>query len=307
MPAQSMNAAQWALLFILSLLWGGSFIGAEVALAELPPLSVVFARVALAALALQVVVRLRGLAMPRGLRGWAPYAVMGLFNNAVPFSLIVWGQTHLTGGLAAILNATTPLFTVLLAHLLGAEALTRARLVGIALGIAGVVVLVGAPALAPTGVELLAHLAILGAAVSYACASLWGRRFSGRPVLITAAAQVSCSSVMMLPLVLLVDRPWTLPLPGAATWVALLVLGLACTALAYLLYFRLLATAGATNLMLVTVLIPPSAVLLGAALLEETVSAPQLAGMACIGLGLLVLDGRPWARLRRWTAAARGA
>ena len=300
MQSQVMTAMQWTLLGLLSLLWGGSFVGAEVALRELAPFSVVFARVALAALALLLVVRWRGLSMPRGIAGWAPFLVMGLLNNVVPFSLIVWGQTRIGAGLAAVLNATTPLFAVLLAHALGQEHLSVRRVLAVAGGVAGVAVLVGPSALAGLDAETGAQLAVLGAALSYAFAGVFGRRFRSQPVLVTATGQVTASSLLLLPVVLLVEPPWQQAMPGAATLFALLALGLLSTAVAYLLYFHLLATAGATNLLLVTLLIPVSAMAMAALLLGEAVGARQLLGMSLIGLALLLLDGRVlgWFRAR---------
>ncbi len=300
MQSQVMTPMQWTLLGLLSLLWGGSFVGAEVALRELAPFSVVFARVALAALALLLVVRWRGLSMPRGIAGWAPFLVMGLLNNVVPFSLIVWGQTRIGAGLAAVLNATTPLFAVLLAHALGQEHLSVRRVLAVAGGVAGVAVLVGPSALAGLDAETGAQLAVLGAALSYAFAGVFGRRFRSQPVLVTATGQVTASSLLLLPVVLLVEPPWQQAMPGAATLFALLALGLLSTAVAYLLYFHLLATAGATNLLLVTLLIPVSAMAMAALLLGEAVGARQLLGMSLIGLALLLLDGRVlgWFRAR---------
>ena len=294
-----MTSAQWGLLALLSLLWGGSFVGAEVALREFSPLTVVFARVALAAIALLLVVRWRGLAMPRGVAGWLPFLLMGLINNVLPFCLIVWGQTRIGAGLAAILNATTPLFAVVLAHLLGQERLAGRRVAAIAGGVVGVAILVGPTALSGFGAQGFAQIAVLGAALSYACASVYGRRFREQPALVTAAGQVTGSSLLLLPVVLLFDPPWQHAMPGIQTLVALLTLGLLSTAAAYIIYFRLLASAGATNLMLVTLLVPVSAIAMAAVLLDEAMGVRQLSGMTCIGLALLLLDGRPLTWLRK--------
>lgn len=298
--APAMGPVEWGLLVALSVLWGGSFLFVEVALAGLAPFSVVLARVGLAALALQLAVLVVGRRMPVSLAAWRPFFVMGALNNLLPFCLIVWAQTRITGGLASILNATTPLFTVLLGHRLTRdEPMTARRLAGVALGFLGVAVLLGADLLAGLGDDALAQLAVLGAAVSYALAGLFGRRFRAQPAIVTAAGQVSATTAMLLPIALLHDRLWTLPMPGAATWGALLGLALFSTALAYVVYFRLLATAGAVNLLLVTFLIPVSALLLGAAFLGERLEPRQFAGMALIGLGLAAIDGRLVSRLRR--------
>lgn len=305
MTAPRMGTTEWLLLILLSVLWGGAFLFGKVAVAELRPFTVVLGRVALAAVVLLAVVRAAGLPLPATPRAWAPFFVLGLLNNIVPFSLIFWGQTQIASGLAAILNATTPLFGVVLAHWLTPdERMTGARLGGVLLGMAGVAVIVGPAALAGAGLNLLAQFAVLGAALSYGCAGIYGRRFRGTPPLVTAAGQVTASALMILPVVLLVDRPWEGAMPGAATWGALVGIALLGTAGAYVLYFRILATAGATNALLVTFLIPVSALLLGAAVLDEVIEARQLAGMALIGLGLAVIDGRPLARLRRLAPAS---
>ncbi|WP_225771344.1 DMT family transporter [Inquilinus sp. Marseille-Q2685] len=295
-----MGIADWLLLIALSLVWGGSFFFSKVAVAELPPLTIVLVRVGLAAIALLPVLRLAGLSMPRDRRIWMAFFGMGVLNNLIPFCLIVWGQTRIGSGLAAILNATTPLFTVLVAHVLTVdEKLTPKRLSGVLLGLAGVVVLIGPQVLGGLGGEVTAQLAILGAALSYAFAGIFGRRFRGLPPMVTATGQVGATSLMMLPIVCLVDRPWTLPMPSGATLLSLGGLALLSTSLAYVLYFKLLARVGATNTVLVTLLIPPSAMLLGHLVLGEVLAGRAWAGMALIGLGLIALDGRLFARVWR--------
>lgn len=290
----------WMLLLTLAGLWGGSFLLAKIAVADIPPLTLVLARVGLAAVALWTVVVATRLPVPRDRASWAAFAVMGLLNNAVPFTLIFWGQTRIDSGLASILNATTPLFTVLLAHVVTLdERLTWSRLAGVLLGMAGVVVIIGPQELAGLGGDLAGQLAVVGAAFSYACAGLWGRRFRGRPPMVTAAGQVTMSALMMIPLVAMVDRPWSLPPPSTASVAAVLTLALVATALAYVLYFRILAVAGATSLLLVTFLIPPVAILLGVVVLGERLAMADLAGMALIGLGLAAIDGRLTTFLRR--------
>ncbi len=301
-----MGRLEWGLLLALSVLWGGSFFFVGVAVAALPPFTIVLARVAMAALALLAFARATGLAMPVSPRAWGAFAAMGALNNVIPFSLIVWGQTQIASGLAAILNATTPLFTVVLAHLLTRdERLTPGRLAGVLVGFAGVAVMIGLPALTGLGGDPLPQVAVVGAALSYALAGIFGRRFRHLAPAVTAAGQASASAVMMLPVALLAEHPWTLPAPGAAVLAALVGLALLSTALAYLLYFRILAAAGATNLLLVTFLIPVSALLLGTLVLGERLELRQVAGVALIGLGLAAIDGRPAARLTRWATARR--
>lgn len=298
--APRMTGFEWFLLFTLSLLWGGSFFFAEVALFELPPMTVVAVRVIGAALILHIVLAFMGRPVRADARTWRAFFIMGLLNNAIPFSLIVWGQTHIASGLAAILNAATPLFALIAAHLWTAdEKLTGARLAGVLTGFAGVAVLVGPGVLGTLGAETWAQIAVLGAAVSYAFAGVFGRRFKGVKPSTAAAGQLTGSSIIMLPLAAFADAPWTLPLPGAEVLCALAGLAALSTALAYVIVFRILSTAGAVNLLLVTLLIPPVAVTLGVLFLNETLGAAQLAGMALIGLGLLFIDGRLLGAFRR--------
>jgi len=287
-----MGAGEWGSLLLLSLLWGGAFFFSKIALDELRPFSVALVRVTIGAAALWCVLLVTGQRMPASPRLWGQFALMGLINNLIPFSLIFWGQTQIASGLAAILNATTPLWTVLLAHWLTQDdRLTSQRIAGVLIGLAGVAVMVGGAAMGGLGLNLLAQLAVIGAALSYAFAVIFGRRFRGLPPLVPAVGQLTCSTLMLLPLVALLDGP-PAALPGTTTLLALLGLGLLSTALAYNLYFRLLATAGATNVAMVTLLIPVSAVLLGTLFLGEQIEPRHYAGMALIALGLLAIDGR---------------
>lgn len=227
-------------------------------------------------------------------------------NNLIPFSLIVWGQTQIASGLASILNATTPLFGVVVAHFFTSdERLTGGRLAGVIIGFSGVAYMIGPAALAEIGANVLGQLAILGAALFYAISGVYARRFSrvGISPLITAAAQITASTFMLIPICLVIDHPWTLPAPAIETWAAVIGLALLSTALAYILFFRILATAGATNILLVTFLIPVSAILLGATLLGERLDPRHFLGMALIFAGLSAIDGRLWRRFAH--AAAR--
>ncbi len=294
-----MGAQAWLLIVALSVVWGGSFFFVEVALRDLPPLTVVLGRVGLAAVVLLFVIRATGQRLPRGLGLWLAFLVMGALNNAIPFSLIVWGQVHIDSGVASILNATTPLFTVLLAHAVTAdEKMTAGRMAGVLLGLAGVAVLIGPEALGGLGAAGLAQIAILGAAASYACASLYGRRFRHLAPVIPAAGMLCASTMLVLPLALMVERPWSL-MPGANAAAAVVGLAVLSTALAYYLYFRILTLAGSTNLMLVTFLVPVSAILLGTAFLGERLGWNALAGLALIFAGLAAVDGRAVAMLKR--------
>jgi len=300
-PAPRMGRTEWLLLVVLAALWGGSFFFAKIAVRDLPPLALVLARVAVAALALHAVVLASGRRMPSSAAAWRAFLGMGLLNNVVPFALIFWGQTRIASGLASILNATTPLFTLVVAHvLLPDERLDRRKVAGVLTGLAGVAVILGPDVLRRATAGLAGQAAVLGAAISYAFAGAFGRRFKrmGLPPLVTACGQVTASTALLVPVVLVAAPPWGLPAPSAATWGAVLALGLACTALAYVIFFRILAVAGAANVMLVTLLVPVSAILLGAAFLGERLAPRHLAGMAVIALALAVIDGRPLAALR---------
>lgn len=269
---------------------------AEIALTALPPFTIVLLRVGLAAAALHLFLLARGTPVPYDSRLWGAFLVMGFLNNVVPFSLLVWGQTQIASGLASILNATTPIFTVLVAHALTRdEKITGGRLAGVLIGFAGVAAMIGPAALAGVAANLLAQIACLGATLSYAFAGVFGRRFARMAVtpVQTAAGQVTASALILLPVVAIVDRPWALAAPDAGIMAAVVVLALLSTAVAYILFFRLLAAAGATNIMLVTLLVPVSAVLLGAVFLEERLAQQHFAGMTLIALGLAAIDGRP--------------
>ncbi|MGI2031722.1 DMT family transporter [Rhizobium panacihumi] len=285
------GASAWALLFVLGLLWGGSFFFARIAVAEVPPFTLVFFRLFLAALALHIFLRGRFGTYPLLRKHWRSFAVLGLINNAIPHTLIFFGQTEIGAGLAAILNATTPIFTVLIANRFTEdEKLSTAKIVGCLLGLAGTIVLIGPGVFTSTAAPLWALILPILAALSYGFAGTYGKRFRGLPAPVTAAGQMTASSIIMLPVMLIADQPWTLAFPSATVVGAILALALLSTALGYLIYFRILALAGATYTSLVTLLVPPSAILLGAIFLHERLDVAEVAGMALIGLGLLVLN-----------------
>ena len=299
-----MTPGEWTALVALSVLWGGAFFFTGVAVRELPPLTIVTSRAILAALALGLIVRATGRRLARGWDVWSAFAIMGLLSVVVPFGLITWGQTRIPSGLAAILVATSPLATVVVAHLLTAdEKMTGNRLLGVAVGFAGVALMIGPRALGRFDGDVLGQLAVLGAAISYAFAAVFGRRFRrmGIGPLETTAGQLTTAAGILLPMALLVESPWTLPMPEAATLAAVVGAALLSTALAYVVYFRILAAAGATNVVLVAFLIPVSAILLGTLVLGERLEVEHFAGMACIAAGLAVIDGR-LLRLVRATA-----
>lgn len=291
-----MSAKDWIRLIGLSLLWGGSFFFVEVALQGLPPLSVVWGRVALGAVFLGIAVIATGGRFPKDRAVWLALIGMGFLNNVVPFTLFALAQGQITGAMAAILNATTPLWSLLLAHVLTVdEKITPPKAVGLALGFTGVVVMMGGMALG----DATASVACLAAAFCYGLAALWSRRFKrlGVAPLSIAWGQVTCSTLMLLPIWLWVDHPWTLAMPPTRVIGAVIAIAALSTALAYLIFFRLLATAGAINLSLVTFLIPVSATLLGVVFLDQALQPQQMAGFGLIAAGLAAIDGRLWRRV----------
>jgi drug/metabolite transporter (DMT)-like permease len=301
-PAPRISTSDWALLVALSVLWGGSFFFAKIAIAEIPPLTLALARVAIAAAILIALARASGEHLHPLLQRWASFALLGFANCALPFTLIFWGQTYIPSGLASIFNATTPIFTALIAHAVTSdEKLTPGKAAAVAMGFGGVAVMLGPDLRNGIAGDLSAQLACLAAAVSYAIAGVFGRRFRDLPPVTVAAGQLSAASVLLLPAAILIDRPWTLSPPSPAVIGALLALAALSTALAYVIYFRVLARAGATNLLLVTFLIPVSAILLGTLVLGERLAPHQLAGMAVIAAALAVMDGRPI----RWLVRGR--
>jgi drug/metabolite transporter (DMT)-like permease len=293
-----MDERDWALLVLLSILWGGSFFFTGIAVRELPPLTIVLARVAIAAVLLLPVLWATGTKLPASLAGWMPFLVMGLLNNVIPFSLIVSGQTQIASGLASVLNATTPLFAVLVMAAAGDEPLAARRVFGVLAGLVGVIILRG-QALEFSGGQTLGMLLCLGGALSYGFSGLWGRRWlAGVPPLTSATCQLICSSVVMLALAGVIERPWLLPAPSLQTWLALLGTAALSTALAYVVFFQILVRSGASNVMLVTLLVPLTAILLGHFVLGEPLEAREIIGACVIAGALLIVDGRALRLLR---------
>ena len=296
--AHRMNAGEWGLLLSLSGLFGLSYLFQKIGLSELPVFSVVLARVGLAAIPLVVILYAVGQRLPTAPGMWAGFMAIALLNNVVPFSLIIGGQQWISTGMTAILIGTTPMISVVLSHLLGDERLTVGRVAGVAVGLAGLVVLVGPEALGGFTLGFMGQLLTLGAALFYTLGAIYGRRFRDVPPLVLSTGQLVCASAIMLPVAAFTDRFWIYPVSGGV-WAALLALAVFGTSLGYFIYFRLLARAGPTNLLLVTLLVPVGATVTGAVFLEEAVTPAALGGMALIFLGLAVIDGRPLAWARR--------
>jgi drug/metabolite transporter (DMT)-like permease len=299
---QQMSMTDIGMLLVLSVLWGGSFFFVEVLIHYLPPLTIVTLRVGLAAITLWGLAFALKLQIPKKKQYWGALAIVGLFSNALPFCLIVWGQTQISSGLASIFNATTSFFTLIIAGIfLSDEQITRQKLIGVICGFLGTTVLIGPEALSRIGGPVLGQLAVIGASISYAISSVYSRRFKGwgMPPLIVVTGQVSMATLILLPITLIIDKPWEQPFIPLVAIGAILGLAIFSTVIAFILFFRLIASAGATNATLVTFLIPISAVLLGVTFLGETLSELQLLGMTLIGLGILVMDGRIGSLLRR--------
>jgi drug/metabolite transporter (DMT)-like permease len=293
------DARDWSLLGLLSVLWGGSFFFNGVVLRELPPLTLVLLRVALAAIILLPMLWVYRIRFPGTPAAWWPYFAIAFLNNVLPFSLIVIGQTHIPSGLASILNATTPLFTVLVMAAAGDEKLQMRRVAGVVTGLIGVIILEGQDFGFKTS-QGFGILLCLAAAFSYGLSALYARRkLSDSPPLATATFQLLASSLMMAVVAAWVERPWQLAMPGVTTWLAMLGLAGLSTALAYIVFFQILRRSGSTNVMLVTLLIPVTAILLGYLVLGESISLREIMGALVIASALLLIDGRVLALFRR--------
>lgn len=303
--APRLDGRGWALLLALAFLWSLSFVLIKVAAAEIPIFTLVLARVGLAALVLHAVALATRMRYPSNPGLLARYGAMGLVNNVLPFALIVYATSRLGAGSASILNATAPIFALVIAHVSTEdEKITPAKLWGIVLGLGGVAAMAGPQAVAGLSGDLTAVGAMLVACFFYGLSAIYGRGFSGVDATVSATCQLSASTLLLLPIVILVDRPWNLPMPGANALGAVIALAVASTALAYVLYYALIKRAGGTNTILVTLIIPVGGVMLAWALLGETFTPSEAAGMLLIGLGLLVIDGRAGRLLRGRAAAA---
>jgi drug/metabolite transporter (DMT)-like permease len=306
MSAPKMTAREWGLLILLSFFWGGAFFLAAVALKEVTHHGLAFFRVLIAALALGLLSALLQLSLPRDWGVWRRIAVLALFSTAIPFTLLYWAQTQIPSGLAAVLNAMTPIFTLLLAHVFTRdEKIDTQRFVGVLAGVCGVIIIVGPTALGGHDGDILAEIAVLGAALCYGIASIFSRRVTGLSPITLSFAQMVVASVYLLPVMLLTGAPLRFGSISLTTVGAVIGIGVLSTALAFVLFFHIAARAGATNAVLVTLMVPVSAILLGVFVLGESLGARQVAGLVLIALGLLINDGRPFAAMRGWITHSR--
>lgn len=294
-----MGVKLWCLIIILSIIWGASFFFVEIAVERMTPLTIVLCRVGFAAFLLLGFVWFTGRKMPKKFGIWSALLALGALNNVIPFSLITWGQSHIDSSQAAILNATAPVFSVILAHFLTKdEPLTKNRLIGVLFGWGGVAILIGIDALNGVGLKIAGQVAVLGAALLYAFAAIFGRRFKEIDPVVVAAGMLTGSTIIMIPLTFMMEQPLSLN-PTTGTWMALFGLSAISTALAYIIYFYVLSKAGATNILLVTFLIPVSAIFLGMMVLGESLRWNAFAGVALIFTGLIFIDGRLLKRLKK--------
>lgn len=296
-PQHSLTSRVWAELFLLALIWGGVFLATRLALNEVPVFTTVAHRVFWAAIILWVYVLARGLSIPRSPRIWGGLLGMGILNNAIPFSLMAWGQLHIPSGLASVFNSATALFGVVIAAMILAdERLTARKITGSLIGFFGVATAIGLDSLRNFDITSLAQLAVIAGTISYAFAGVWARlTLSGLAPQVAAAGMLTGSSLIMVPLALVIDGPSRFDL-SPTTLGAIAYYVIFATAGAYLLYYRILAAAGSANLMIVTLLMPPISIILGAWVLDETLSPNVYAGLAILALGLLILDGRLFKR-----------
>jgi len=295
-----MSLRIWMMMCLLGLLWSGTFLITEVLLETFAPFTIVFHRVGLAALAMLALLWLKGKKLPRDLRSWAGFIVMGFLNNALPFSAIVFGQQYITGGLASILNSTTAFIAVIISGIfLADERLTPARFVGVTLGVSGVVLAMGIETLSGLSLTNIGQFCILLSSTSYVFASIWGKlKLRHHDTEVTATAMLMTSTGWMFAITLITEgNPFTL-MSGAMLG-SFLVYAVLCTSLAYILYFALLKEAGAGNTMLVTIIIPPFSLLLDAFVLEQWVRTHEMLGFGVIAIGLLILSNKIRLPIRR--------
>lgn len=289
----AMGSVEWSLLILLGVIWGSGFFFAHIAVTEIPPLTLVLLRVGIAAVALHVYLQAIGVSFAPALSRWRLFVALSLSNNIVPFALIFTGQTVLGAGVASVLNATTPFWTIIIANAFTRdEKASWNKVAGVLLGIGGTAIMIGPGLIAGLGGPAWAKFALIGAAISYAIALIVARRFRGMPSTLVATGQVSTSTVIMIPVALLANGTSGMVDLSALAWLSVLALALLSTSLGYLLYFTIIARAGATNASLVTLIVPMSAILLSAIFLGERLHLFEVAGMALIAGGLLTIDGR---------------
>lgn len=281
------------LLILLAALWGPSFLFIKIAVAEIPPLTLVLGRVGIAAVLLTLFLWAQGKTLPRSRTVWRHLAVMGFIHNTIPFVLFGWGEQYIDSAMASILNGTTPLFTIILAHyFVGDDRLTPAKLVGALIGFAGLLLLITPSLTDGVQVTTWGLLAVSLAAAMYGVAIVYSRNhLRGLPPLVAPAGQMIMATIYLLPLSLLVDRPFSLPPLSLPVVGAMAALGVFGTAVAFVVYYRLIETAPASYVSMTTYIIPVFGVVLGVLVLSEKLTWHAYAGFALILLGVMIVNG----------------
>ena len=297
---KNLTGRAWAEMMLLAMIWGGSFLSIRVALDEISPLASVAHRTTWSMLVLWGVITIMRIPLPRDPKIWFSFLVMGLLNNVIPFTLMAWGQLYIESGLTSILNAFTAVVGVVIASLFFAdERISLRKGIGVVLGFFGVAVAIGLENFRTLDLRSMAQLAVIGGTVAYAIAGVWARkRLVGMPPQLAAAGMLTGSTVIMLPLAYFIDGPLSFDLEARTMW-AIGYYAIIATAFAYLLYYRVLAMAGSGNLMLVTLLVAPIAITLGAVVLGEKLGTNAYFGFAILAVGLIILDGRVWKAMQR--------
>lgn len=284
---------EYALLLLLATLWGASYTFIKLGIASIPPITLIAARTVIAGALLFAVMRLQGVTMPRDGLNWRRFFIQALINSVVPFTLIAWAEKTVDAGLATILNSTSPIFAFLMTFALTRhEPVTLTKLAGVILGIVGICLVIGISTLGGLGRETVAQIAIVFATICYAGAAIFGRHFSGLHPLVPATGSMVCGAAMLLPLSLAIEHPWTLT-PSASSLAALLGLSVLSTALAFVLYFRLLQTIGSIGVTSQAYLRVPIGVLIGVIFLGESLSLAGAIGLVCIMLGVAAMVRQP--------------
>jgi drug/metabolite transporter (DMT)-like permease len=282
-------AFELALLLVLATLWGASYSFIKVGVATIPPITLIAARTGIAGGLLLAIMRFRGIRMPRDAATWRRFLFQACLNSVIPWTMIAWGERSLDAGLATILNSTSPIFTFFLTLAVTRhDALTFRKLLGVVAGMAGICLIVGVEALAGLGEQLVAQVVMVLAAICYAGAAIFGRGFEDLDPMAPAAGSLLAGAAILVPVSLVVDRPWTL-VPSKSSVLALLGLAVFSTAMALVIYFRLIQTLGSVGTTAQAYLRVPIGVALGVLFLDERPSATAWIGLACVVIGVAAM------------------
>jgi drug/metabolite transporter (DMT)-like permease len=306
-PSFRMGSFEWLMMLACAFCWGSAYIFNKVAIAELPSLTITASRLLLAALLLQLLCRMRGIQLPWSGRAWAPFFVYTIFSNVAPFLFVLHGQKETAAGLAAVIGSSTPLFVILLAHVWTHDEKLRGRkIVGVLVGLVGVAVVIGSEALSFDG-PMIAKGSLLVASMLYAIGAIFAKRLTRYEPMALAAMQMTAGFIVALPLALLIDLPWQLPMPSSMAMGAIAGTAVIGSSLAAITYFHVLRRAGATNAMLVTLLVPITPIVLGALLFGERLQAREILGGLIVAAALVIIDGRFAAYLKSLVTRSHNA